>query len=102
MDPPDRFWLWWPTTGIIVLTAVFLWFMSPLGLGLRMGATGTRRQIAEGVFRFSYFILNPSMLFAWLALPLFHQRGHAVFGWSLLAFISALLVGCIAVVFALW
>lgn len=78
-----------------------MWFMSPLGLGFRFGAAATHIQIADGIFRFSYFILNPSMVFAWLALPLFHRRGLADFGWRLLGLISVLLLGCIAAIFAI-
>lgn len=101
MPPEDRFWIWWPIAGIIVLNAAFLWLMSPLGLGFQTGSPGTRLQIADGIFRFSYFVLNPSMVISWLALPFFRQRGHAGFGWRLLGFTMLLLAGCAAAVFAL-
>lgn len=101
MQPPDRFWLWWPLAGIAVLNIAFVWFMSPLGLGFALGSPGTQLQIADGIFRFSYFIANPSMVLAWLALPLLRQRGHAGFGWRLLGFMLLLLMGCAAAVIAL-
>lgn len=84
-----------------VLTLAFLWFMSPFGLGFRMGGGDVGLQIADGLFRFSYFIVNPSMLILWLALPWFHRRGMASIGWKLLAFVVLLLLGCAATVFAL-
>lgn len=84
-----------------VLTLAFVWFMSPLGLGFRMGGAGVRLQMADGLFRFSYFIVNPSMVLLWMGLPWFHCRGIASVGWKLLGFVLLLLLGCAATVFAL-
>lgn len=96
-----RFWLWWPIAGMVILSASFLWFMSPIALGFRPWPTGTRLEIADGIFRFSYFIVNPSMVILWLALPWFHGRELTSVGWKLLGFVALLLVGCIAAVLTL-
>jgi hypothetical protein len=101
LPAPDRFWLWWPIAGIAVLTANSLWFVSPLGLGFGQWPTGVKGQIADGIFRFSYFVVNPSLFIAWAALPWFQGRQAAGVGWRMLGFIAFLFAGCIAAVFAL-
>jgi hypothetical protein len=86
---------------MLVLTAAFMVLMSPLAFGFRFAAQPTHVQIADGIFRFSFFILNPSMVLAWLALPFFHRRSLADFGWRLLGLIILLLVGCFGAVVAI-
>jgi hypothetical protein len=85
---------------MLVLSLAFVWFMSPLGLGFYRGAGSVRLEIADGMFRFSYFILNPAMVLVWAALPWFHHHGQSGFGWRLLGFIAALL--CATVFTVLW
>jgi hypothetical protein len=85
-----------------VLTGAFFWYLSPLGLGFRFVSDSSADvQIAKGIYHFSYLILNPAMVLAWMALPLFRKRGLADFGWRLLGLIFVLLVGCIAAIFAI-
>lgn len=85
-----------------VLVGAFLWYLSPLGLGFAFGSKSRIDiQIAEGIFYFSYLILNPAMVLAWLALPLFHRRGLVDFGWRLLRLLALLWLGCIAAIFAI-